>query len=206
MASQSFAISSAAAPGAPAHRRTREYTFMFALVLAVALVLPTSSSSRRSRTQPGAGRTRDARAVRARRDGQHARDPGRRWRHRPVGRAADGPVNIVLVTGCLARTRQPLIAIPILLVLGGLIGAVNGVLVGIVRYPPVIATLGVYFILGGINLRLAPDPVRRPELDEPARLESLAHPGRGVHRRDGAALLVLLPPHRPLRCAVRGRR
>jgi ribose transport system permease protein len=39
---------------------------------------------------------------------------------------------------------------------------VNGVLIAIVRFPPVIATLGVYFILGGIDLALAPNPVPAP--------------------------------------------
>ena len=71
-----------------------------------------------------------------------------------------GLVNIVLVTGMLAHgVGNPLIAVPFLLLLGGFIGAVNGVLIGIFRYPPVIATLAVYFILAGINLRLAPNPV-----------------------------------------------
>ncbi len=71
-----------------------------------------------------------------------------------------GLVNIILVTGLLSHgLGNPAIAVPLLLLLGGVIGAVNGVLVGVLRYPPVIATLAVYFVLGGIDLRLAPDPV-----------------------------------------------
>jgi ribose transport system permease protein len=71
-----------------------------------------------------------------------------------------GLINIVLVTGMLSHgLGNPLIAVPLLLLLGGTIGAVNGVLVAVLRYPPVIATLAVYFVLGGINLRLAPNPV-----------------------------------------------
>jgi ribose transport system permease protein len=71
-----------------------------------------------------------------------------------------GLCNIVLVTGLLSHgLGNPAIAVPLLLLLGGTVGAINGALVGILRYPPVIATLAVYFVLGGINLRLAPNPV-----------------------------------------------
>jgi len=71
-----------------------------------------------------------------------------------------GLVNIVLVIGMLPHgLGNPAVAVLLLLLLGGAIGAVNGFLVGILRYPPVIATLAVYFVLGGINLRLAPGPV-----------------------------------------------
>jgi ribose transport system permease protein len=71
-----------------------------------------------------------------------------------------GLCNIVLVIALLPHgLGNPAIAVPLLLLLGGVIGAINGVLVAILRYPPVIATLAVYFILGGIDLRLAPDPV-----------------------------------------------
>jgi ribose transport system permease protein len=71
-----------------------------------------------------------------------------------------GLCNVVLVTALLPHgLGNPAIAVPLLLLLGGAIGAINGFLVAILRYPPVIATLAVYFILGGIDLRLAPDPV-----------------------------------------------
>jgi ribose transport system permease protein len=71
-----------------------------------------------------------------------------------------GLCNVVLVVGLLPHGMgNPLAAIPLLLILGGAIGAVNGFLVAVMRYPPVIATLAVYFVLGGIDLRIAPDPV-----------------------------------------------
>jgi ribose transport system permease protein len=71
-----------------------------------------------------------------------------------------GLCNIILVTALLPHgLGNPAIAVPLLLLLGGAIGAVNGVLVAVLRYPPVIATLAVYFVLGGIDLRLAPGPV-----------------------------------------------
>jgi ribose transport system permease protein len=71
-----------------------------------------------------------------------------------------GLVNVVLVVGLLPNGMgSPEVAIPLMLILGGVVGAINGVLVGVLRYPPVIATLGVYFILGGVDLQLAPNPV-----------------------------------------------
>jgi ribose transport system permease protein len=71
-----------------------------------------------------------------------------------------GLSNILLVVTLMPHgLGSPWAAIPILLVIGGLIGTVNGALIAIVRFPPVIATLGVYFILGGIDLALAPNPV-----------------------------------------------
>jgi ribose transport system permease protein len=71
-----------------------------------------------------------------------------------------GLLNVVLVIGLLPHgLGHPAIAVPLLVLLGGLVGAVNGVLVAVLRYPPVIATLAVYFVLGGIDLRLAPNPV-----------------------------------------------
>jgi ribose transport system permease protein len=71
-----------------------------------------------------------------------------------------GLCNVVLVVGLLPHgLGNPAAALPLLLILGGAIGALNGFLVAVLRYPPVIATLAVYFVLGGINLRLAPNPV-----------------------------------------------
>jgi ribose transport system permease protein len=71
-----------------------------------------------------------------------------------------GLINVVLVVGLLPHgLGNPAVALPLLLILGGAIGAINGFLVAVLRYPPVIATLAVYFVLGGIDLRLAPNPV-----------------------------------------------
>jgi ribose transport system permease protein len=71
-----------------------------------------------------------------------------------------GLVNIVLVTVFFGTSfGGPLLAVPILLALGALVGALNGVMVARLRYPPVIATLGTFFVLAGLDLRLVPDPV-----------------------------------------------
>jgi ribose transport system permease protein len=71
-----------------------------------------------------------------------------------------GLVNIVLVTVFFdTALGGPVLAVPILLALGALVGAVNGVMVARLRFPPVIATLGTFFVLAGLDLRLVPNPV-----------------------------------------------
>jgi ribose transport system permease protein len=75
-----------------------------------------------------------------------------------------GLVNIILVTVLFGTTfGSPVLAVPILLALGALIGAINGVMVARLRYPPVIATLGTFFVLAGLDLRLVPNPVTANE-------------------------------------------
>jgi ribose transport system permease protein len=71
-----------------------------------------------------------------------------------------GLVNIVLVTQLLGTSLgTPVLAIPILLALGAAVGAANGILIAHMRFPPVIATLGMFFVLSGIDLSLVPNPV-----------------------------------------------
>jgi ribose transport system permease protein len=71
-----------------------------------------------------------------------------------------GLVNIVLVTRLLGTSfGNPVVAVPILLALGAAVGAGNGVMVARLRFPPVIATLGVFFVLSGLDIRLVPQPV-----------------------------------------------
>lgn len=72
-------------------------------------------------------------------------------------------VGIVLVLYVLPSSfAHPALSIPICLALGAGVGLVNGLLVGVVRYQPVIATLCVLFILEGINARLAKAPTPAP--------------------------------------------
>ncbi len=71
-----------------------------------------------------------------------------------------GLTNIVLVTVLFGTSfGGPVLAVPILLALGALVGALNGLMVARLRYPPVIATLGMFFVLAGLDLRLVPNPV-----------------------------------------------
>ena len=69
-------------------------------------------------------------------------------------------VNVVLVIHLLdsPTLSSPWIAIPIVLALSTGVGLVNGVLVGVLRYQPVIATVGGLLVLLGLNLKLAPVP------------------------------------------------
>jgi ribose transport system permease protein len=71
-----------------------------------------------------------------------------------------GFVNIILVTQLFGTSLgSPEFAIPILLAIGAIIGAINGVMIARFRFPPVIATLGTFFVLSGVDLDLVPDPV-----------------------------------------------
>jgi ribose transport system permease protein len=49
-------------------------------------------------------------------------------------------------------------AVPIVLAVGLAIGMLNGLLIILLRVPPVVATLSMYFVLIGVDLRVAPNP------------------------------------------------
>lgn len=67
--------------------------------------------------------------------------------------------NIVMVTVLLPHgLGSAWLSIPIILALGAAVGAVNGALVALLRFPPVIATLCSLFVLLGIAQNLAPTP------------------------------------------------
>lgn len=70
-----------------------------------------------------------------------------------------GLVNIVIVASFTAgwQVSAPIIVIAVL-ILGAAVGALNGVLVSILRLQPIVATLGTFLILGGVNLWLMPIP------------------------------------------------
>lgn len=53
---------------------------------------------------------------------------------------------------------DPLTAIPIVLLIGAGVGAVNGILIVFLRVPPMVVTLAMYFVLIGVNLKLLPTP------------------------------------------------
>ena len=70
-----------------------------------------------------------------------------------------GLIAVVYVVGLLPHgLGQPEIAIPIALAIGAAIGALNGTLVAVLRYQPVIATLCTFFILSGVAAAIAPTP------------------------------------------------
>ena len=71
-----------------------------------------------------------------------------------------GLSNVVFVVYLLPHgLGNPFISIPLLVIMGAGVGCVNGIMVAVLRFPPVIATLGTYFVLGGIDLSIASGPV-----------------------------------------------
>lgn len=62
-------------------------------------------------------------------------------------------------------------ALPLLMLIGGAVGALNGLIIVWLRLAPIVVTLGMYFIVIGINLKLAPTPIR---LDDANWATSLA--------------------------------
>ena len=71
--------------------------------------------------------------------------------------------SIILVLKLLPNALgTPAIAIPITLAIGAAVGAINGYMVAVLRYQPIIATICTFFVLGGANIALAPNPTTAP--------------------------------------------
>lgn len=71
-----------------------------------------------------------------------------------------GFVNVIFIGRLLPHgLGGPGAAIPILLLLGAIVGLANGVLVAIVRLQPIVATLGTYLVIGGLSLMIMPQPI-----------------------------------------------
>lgn len=70
-----------------------------------------------------------------------------------------GFINVVMVTFLFGNgIESPIVAIPLILALGGLLGAVNGFLVAYVRLQPIVATLGTYLVFFGVTPWIQPRP------------------------------------------------
>jgi ribose transport system permease protein len=69
-------------------------------------------------------------------------------------------VNAILVCWLLphAGIGSPVVAILLLLAFGAAVGAINGLLVAVFRYQPVIATLCAFFVLAGVAMKISPTP------------------------------------------------
>jgi ribose transport system permease protein len=67
-------------------------------------------------------------------------------------------INCVLVTWLLPHGWGPVASVAVLLAMGAAVGAMNGLLIGKLRYQPVVATLCGYFILAGVALNIASNP------------------------------------------------
>ena len=75
-----------------------------------------------------------------------------------------GPIavlaNVVMIEWFLPHSGldSVWVGIPLLMLIGAAIGAINGTLVAVFRYQPVIATLCTFFVLAGVIQKIAPSP------------------------------------------------
>lgn len=75
-----------------------------------------------------------------------------------VGPAA-GLVSVVLAAGLIAHDLSVAwLVVLAAVVIGGLIGVLNGALVALVRIPPIIATLGTYLVFAGVATQVLASP------------------------------------------------
>lgn len=78
------------------------------------------------------------------------------------------------------------IAIPIALALGAVVGVINGVLVSVMRFQAVLATLCMLFVLEGVGQKILANPTT-------GSTPWLAHLGNKVGPVPGALILILVP-------------
>jgi ribose transport system permease protein len=98
-----------------------------------------------------------------------------------------GLVNILAVIVVLPPgLDNPLVAVLLCLAVGTAIGMVNGFLVAVIRLQPVVATIGTYLILAGLDVELLPTP-RGPAPDWAITI------GNGIGPVSGGIVLMLLP-------------
>ena len=70
-----------------------------------------------------------------------------------------GFLNVILVIFLFGNGMEsPVVALPVILALGALLGAFNGFLVAYVRLQPIVATLGTYLVFVGLTPWLQPRP------------------------------------------------
>lgn len=98
-----------------------------------------------------------------------------------------GFANVLLIGWMLPHNlAAPETAIPLLVVLGAVVGLINGVLVAVVRLQPIVATLGTYLVLGGLALEIMPQPIG----EAPTWIVRFGGSIAGV---PGAVILVAIP-------------
>ena len=114
-----------------------------------------------------------------------------------------GPIavlaNVVMIEWFLPHSGldSAWVGIPLLMLIGAAIGAINGTLVAVFRYQPVIATLCTFFVLAGVIQKIAPSPKRprRGQLDGRLRRQGRPRPGCADPDRDPAGDLVRAVAH-----------
>jgi ribose transport system permease protein len=101
-----------------------------------------------------------------------------------------GLVNAVVIQTAFLQggISSPFVLWPLALLLGGAVGAFNGVLATIVRIQPIVATLGTYLILTGLTLTILPAPIG----PAPDWLRAMAGPWSALPLAGIAAAWMLL--------------
>jgi len=96
-------------------------------------------------------------------------------------------VNIMIVAVLIPHgLGSAWIAIPIALALGAFVGVLNGVLVSVMRFQAVLATLCMLFVLEGVGQKILANPTT-------GSTPWLAHLGNQVGPIPGALILILVP-------------
>lgn len=98
-------------------------------------------------------------------------------------------INTMLVVWFLPHSGldSAFVAIPLLLLIGAGVGAINGVLVAVLRYQPVIATLCGFFVLAGVASTIAKSP------ESVQNVQWLQDLGNQVGPIPGALILMGIP-------------
>lgn len=96
-------------------------------------------------------------------------------------------VNVVIVGVLIPHgLGGPWVAIPVALGLGVVVGVINGVLVSVLRFQAVLATLCMLFVLEGVGEKLLATPTTGTE-------PWLSHLGNDVGPIPGALILIVVP-------------
>ena len=100
-------------------------------------------------------------------------------------------IDIVIVANLLPNgLTSPFVVIPVCLAVGAAIGAVNGVLVAVLRFQPVVATLCANIVIGGLATQVQGDTVPSGSTSWTKDLAGSLGPVPGAVLTIGAPLLI----------------
>jgi ribose transport system permease protein len=147
-----------AAPGRTLQRAARTYSFGFAALLTVALLITNITTQ-----HGGFGWSNQLANVAPMAIAALASAPS------IIGGGFDLSISpLITLTNCvfvvylLPHGLGGAIAVPIMLGIGLVVGALNGILIVLLRVQPIVVTLAMFFSLQGIDLIIAPNPASVP--------------------------------------------